>query len=103
MVPRLDHIQAKNSWGVRSCAFKGETLLKPLLELVQDYCKNNHQTGDNLFPEFLYPEQYESVGENTDHQRADDRSPDGSASARQGSATQHDGRDGVEFVAFAHS
>ena len=40
-----------------SRALECETLLKPFLELIQDYCKNDNQAGDDLFPEFLDPEQ----------------------------------------------
>ena len=78
-------------------------MLKPLLELVQDDRENDHQAGDDLFPEFLDAEQYEAICEDSNNQRSDDCSPYSAASARQGSATQHDGRDGIEFVAFTYS
>ena len=38
-------------------ALERKTLLKPFLELIQDYCKNDNQASDHLFPEFLDAEE----------------------------------------------
>src|ERR1700704_1924158 len=67
-----------------SCAFEGKTLLKTLLELIENNSEDNHQTGNDLLPKLLNTQQHKPIGENANHERANDGSPYRSPAACEG-------------------
>ena len=45
-------------------------MLKTLLELIEHHREDDHQAGDNLFPESLDAKQHESIGKDADDKGA---------------------------------
>src|SRR5699024_2174547 len=58
----------------------------------------DHESDHHLLPESGDVEQIESVPDDRENQRADERSEGFASTARQAGATDDDRRDGIEFV-----
>ena len=74
------------------------TTLDHLLDLVDGHGEDDHRAGDDLLPERGDPHDDQAVGQEADHEGADDRAAHGAPAAGQGRTADDHGGDGVELV-----
>ncbi len=72
--------------------------LRDLLDLVDRHGQDDHRAGDHLLPERRDADDDQAVGQEADHEGADDGAAYGAPTAGQGGAADHHRGDGVQLV-----